>query len=93
MNSSGIGLAAAKTFASKGMKVFLADIDADLLESARKQVEAVAAGGEVEAMVVDVSKLDDVVALRDKVMELWGEVSDVHFRRGMDAEVVDRSRS
>lgn len=68
-------MAAAKTFASKGMKVFLADIDAELLESARKQVDAAATGGEVESMVVDVSKLADVVALKDKVMELWGEVS------------------
>ncbi|KAJ9115711.1 hypothetical protein QFC20_001038 [Naganishia adeliensis] len=57
------------------MKVFLADIDAELLESARKQVDAAATGGEVESMVVDVSKLADVVALKDKVMELWGEVA------------------
>ncbi|KAI5454587.1 hypothetical protein NCC49_003481 [Naganishia albida] len=72
---SGIGLAAAKTFAAKGMKVFLADIDAALLQNSRKQVEAVASAGEVESMVVDVSKLEDVVALKDKVMELWGEVA------------------
>jgi NAD(P)-dependent dehydrogenase (short-subunit alcohol dehydrogenase family) len=57
------------------MKVFLADIDAEHLDTARKQVEAVSAGEEVESMVVDVSKLEDVVALRDKVMELWGEVA------------------
>ncbi|KAJ9093126.1 hypothetical protein QFC19_008469 [Naganishia cerealis] len=78
--ASGIGLAAAKTFASKGMKVFLADIHAEHLAAARDQVEAViagdaACGGEVETMVVDVSKLEDVVALKDKVMELWGEVA------------------
>lgn len=68
-------MAAAKTFAAKGMKVFLADIDAALLQNSRKQVEAVASAGEVESMVVDVSKLEDVVALKDKVMELWGEVA------------------
>lgn len=65
------------------MKVFLADIDAEHLEKAQEQVRTVIAennhagrgGGEVEAMVVDVAKLEDVVALKEKVMELWGEVS------------------
>ncbi|KAJ9125185.1 hypothetical protein QFC22_000139 [Naganishia vaughanmartiniae] len=70
----------AKTFAAKGMKVFLADIHAEHLETAQKQIEAVISenadmGGEVEVMVVDVSKLEDVIRMKDKVMELWGEVS------------------
>ncbi|KAJ9108833.1 hypothetical protein QFC21_000153 [Naganishia friedmannii] len=78
--ASGIGLAAAKTFASKGMKVFLADINGEHLRTAAEQVKAVIAenfvqGGEVECMVVDVSKLEDVVKMKDKVMELWGEAA------------------
>ncbi|KAJ9127979.1 hypothetical protein QFC24_000265 [Naganishia onofrii] len=77
---SGIGLAAAKTFAAKGMKVFLADIHPEHLRTAGEQVEAVIAenavhGGEVETMVVDVSKLEDVVRMKEKVIELWGEVA------------------
>ncbi|GHJ85620.1 hypothetical protein NliqN6_2022 [Naganishia liquefaciens] len=74
---SGIGLAAAKTFASKGMKVFLADVHAEHLAHAYEQVKHVAegAGGEVDSMVVDVSKLESVEALKERVMESWGEVA------------------
>jgi NAD(P)-dependent dehydrogenase (short-subunit alcohol dehydrogenase family) len=62
------------------MKVFLADIHPEHLRTAGEQVEAVIAenavhGGEVETMVVDVSKLEDVVRMKEKVIELWGEVS------------------
>lgn len=77
LHSSGIGLAAAKTFASKGMKVFLADKHAEHLAHAYEQVKHVAesAGGEAESMVVDVSKLESIEALKERVMELWGEVA------------------
>jgi hypothetical protein len=77
VSRSGIGLAAAKTFASKGMKVFLADINSSLLTTAVEQVSAIAkgAGGEVESLVVDVSDLSSVEALKDRVMESWGEVA------------------
>ena len=59
------------------MKVFLADVHAEHLAHAYEQVKHVAegAGGEVDSMVVDVSKLESVEALKERVMESWGEVA------------------
>lgn len=59
------------------MKVFLADIHAEYLAQAYEQVKHIAegAGGEAESMVVDVSKLESVQALKERVMEVWGEVA------------------
>jgi len=61
--------------------VAIADINAAALETLAK--ELVAAHGEtnVLAMPTDVSKLEDVVRLRERVYEAWGEVSVV--RRGL----------
>jgi NAD(P)-dependent dehydrogenase (short-subunit alcohol dehydrogenase family) len=75
--SSGIGLAAARRFATMGLKVCLADLSADGLERAAAEVAAVAPTGSnsVLAVPTDVSKLDDVHALRDKAYAAFGEVA------------------
>jgi hypothetical protein len=69
------------SFVRLGLKVAIADINAAALETLAK--ELVAAHGEtnVLAMLTDVSKLEDVVRLRERVYEAWGEVSVV--RRGL----------
>jgi hypothetical protein len=69
------------SFVRLGLKVAIADINAAALETLAK--ELVAAHGEtnVLAMPTDVSKLEDVVRLRERVYEAWGEVSVV--RRGL----------
>jgi NAD(P)-dependent dehydrogenase (short-subunit alcohol dehydrogenase family) len=68
-------------FVRLGLKVAIADVNAASLEALAK--ELVAAHGEtnVLAMLTDVSKLEDVVRLRERVYEAWGEVSVV--RRGL----------
>lgn len=71
--ASGIGLAAAKRFASLGMKVCLADINELALEKARAEVAT--AGSEVLAVATDVSDPRGIEALRDKVTGTLGEVS------------------
>jgi hypothetical protein len=70
-----------RSFVRLGLKVAIADINAAALETLAK--ELVAAHGEtnVLAMPTDVSKLEDVVRLRERVYEAWGEVSVV--RRGL----------
>ena len=75
--SSGIGLAAARRFAAMGLNVCLADLSADALERAAAEVAAVAPAGanSVLAVPTDVSRLDDVHALRDKVYAAFGEVA------------------
>src|SRR5688572_30421694 len=75
--SSGIGLAAARRFAAMGLKVCLADLLAEALERAATEVAAVAPTGRqaVLTMPTDVSKLDDMQALKDKVYAAFGEVA------------------
>ncbi len=68
--ASGIGLAAAKRFAGYGMRLVLADIDADRLQQAATDI-----GGEVITVVTDVSRRSDVEALRDKALAAFGDVA------------------
>lgn len=72
--ASGIGFAAAKHFASKGMKVCLVDINGELLKDAEQQIKQTSGAGECMSLVTDVGKLDQVERVRDQVMETWGEV-------------------
>ena len=74
--ASGIGLSAAKNFASLGMRVCMVDVAQDALVSKREQVVAAAAGGgdDVLAVVVDVADVDQVMSLKETVYETFGEV-------------------
>ena len=74
--ASGIGLAAARRFASLGLRVCLADVSADALERAAASVSEVAKGSDsVLIQPTDVSRLESVQALKDKVYERFGEVA------------------
>ncbi len=74
--ASGIGLAAAKRFAGLGMKVCLADQNADALEAAVKAVAAVSkAPADVFGVPTDVADADAVNRLRDAAYERFGEVA------------------
>jgi NAD(P)-dependent dehydrogenase (short-subunit alcohol dehydrogenase family) len=75
--ASGIGLAAAKRFASMGLKVCLADLSQQMLEPAAAEVAAASPNGSgaVVAVATDVSKLDDIHKLRDAAYSAFGEVA------------------
>ena len=75
MYRSGIGLAAAHKYAAIGMHIILVDLKQDTLDSAVKSVKGVDGVGEVWGLKADVSKIDEVVAFREKVFEEFGEVS------------------
>ncbi len=64
-SSSGIGLSAAKRFAALGMKVCMADINAERLESAATEVIAAAPDGaaSVLAVATDVADVESVIRL------------------------------
>jgi NAD(P)-dependent dehydrogenase (short-subunit alcohol dehydrogenase family) len=68
--ASGIGRAMAERFAREGMKVVLADVEAEPLAKTRD--EMVAAGAEVLAVKTDVSRAEDVDALAGKTFETFG---------------------
>src|SRR5687768_3399522 len=73
--ASGIGLAAAKRFATMNLRVCIADIDLDRLNQAEKSIAAIAPGGraDVVAIQTDVSRLDEVRKLEKFVRD--------HFHR------------
>jgi hypothetical protein len=66
--ADGIGLAAARKFASLGMRVCMTDIDGEKLGKAAAGLE-----GSL-AIRSDVSKLEDLEALRDRVFDTFGRV-------------------
>lgn len=70
--ASGLGRAMALRFAREGMKIVLADVQADAL--ARTEGEFRAAGIPVLAVQTDVSKGGDVDALADKAFKAFGGV-------------------
>ena len=70
--ASGIGEALAKAFAAEGMKVVVADIDADRLAEVEKALTA--SGAEALAVPTDVTQKDQLEALADKAYERFGAV-------------------
>ena len=74
--ASGIGLAAAKRFAELGMKVVMADINEEELYQVVDEVWAVSPLEDTDILpvVTDVSRLDQVQALKDRVYATFGEV-------------------
>jgi NAD(P)-dependent dehydrogenase (short-subunit alcohol dehydrogenase family) len=70
--ASGIGLALARKFADRGLRLVLADIEADALDAA--VAEFAATGIEVLGLRTDVSVADDVEALATAAYERFGAV-------------------
>ncbi|MDB5510772.1 MAG: hypothetical protein JWR08_255 [Enterovirga sp.] len=85
--ASGIGLAAAIRFAQLGLKVALADHDAETLARAATEVAAASAGGpgDVLAVRTDVAVPDEVDTLRDRVVGRFGPVSVLMNNAGIEA--------
>ena len=74
--ASGIGLAAARRFASLGMKVCLADLPGEALDRSASEVSALTGRPEdVIAVATDVSRREGVEALRDRAYAAFGEVA------------------
>jgi NAD(P)-dependent dehydrogenase (short-subunit alcohol dehydrogenase family) len=70
--ASGIGRALAERSVQEGMKVVLADVEADALAETEASVRA--AGATVLAVRTDVSKAKDVETLAEKAREAFGAV-------------------
>jgi NAD(P)-dependent dehydrogenase (short-subunit alcohol dehydrogenase family) len=67
--ADGIGLAAAQGFAAMGLKVCMADIDADRLGEAAATING------AMAIATDSSNLEQVQALREQVLSAHGQVN------------------
>ncbi|HMJ56013.1 MAG TPA: SDR family NAD(P)-dependent oxidoreductase [Polyangiaceae bacterium] len=75
--ASGIGFAAARYFASLGMRLCLADIDRGALAEAGKVLEPLLAEGAADLRLVeaDVAKREDVVRLSETAFEAFDDVA------------------
>jgi NAD(P)-dependent dehydrogenase (short-subunit alcohol dehydrogenase family) len=69
--ASGIGLAAAKRFAGLGLNIVIADANDEALGAARAELGA----AHVEAVRADVSRAEDLRALRRRALEAFGDVA------------------
>lgn len=79
--ASGIGRETALKFARKGDKVVVADFNE---EGGRQTVSLIKEeGGEATFMKVDVSKFEQVEALVDKAVELYGSIDILHNNAGI----------
>jgi hypothetical protein len=85
-SSSGIGRAVARLCAAKGMHVFLADIDAQMLPEAQAEIDSLASphGGSATSVVTDVSDPQSVASLRDAVLAAHGTVHLLHCNAGLE---------
>jgi NAD(P)-dependent dehydrogenase (short-subunit alcohol dehydrogenase family) len=85
--SSGMGLATARAFAEAGAAVVLADINEDALRAA---VEDVRAGGhQVLSIACDVSDEQQVVAMVDKTVAVFGRLDMAFNNAGIQAPPSD----
>jgi len=82
--ASGIGFAMAERFAGEGMKVVLADIQADALEEAEGKLRD--GGAEVLAVETDVAQPAAVEHLRDRALDAFGAVHVVCNNAGVVAQ-------
>jgi len=73
--ADGIGLAAARHFASIGMKLAIADINEAKLNQVKKELVNALGEQNVISVVTDVSKIGDVTKLSNTVFDQWGEVA------------------
>ena len=82
--ASGIGLGLAERFVAEGMRVVMADVEEPALSAAREAVAAAAKDPErVRSVVTDVSRLEDVEALRDRTLDAFGAVHVVCNNAGV----------
>ncbi len=79
--ASGIGRALAQRFAADGMRIVLADVEAEPL--ARTVAELEAGGAEAVGVVADVASAADVEGVRDRALEAFGAVHVVCNNAGV----------
>jgi NAD(P)-dependent dehydrogenase (short-subunit alcohol dehydrogenase family) len=79
--ASGIGLALAKRLGGDGMKVVMADLEADALQRAAQELEK--DGVEVLPVVTDVAKAEQVQTLADQALSRFGKVHVVCNNAGV----------
>jgi NAD(P)-dependent dehydrogenase (short-subunit alcohol dehydrogenase family) len=83
--ASGIGLAAAKALAARGLNVMLADLYAEPLAEAHAAVEAISSPDKVRSAVVDVARFEHMQTLQDQAGVQFGAVNLLMNNAGVGA--------
>lgn len=73
--AGGIGRAAAIELAKLGLKIAITDVDEEGLNETAKIIIGLVGEANVLVVPTNVAKLDEVVRLKDKIYEAWGEVA------------------
>ena len=81
--ASGFGLQASRLAASRGMKVVMADVQADALATSQREIEAL--GAQVLPFKLDVSKAPEVEALAEATLKRFGTPTFVFNNAGVGA--------
>lgn len=81
--ASGIGFAAARAFAEKGMRVAIADRDATALKAAGQVLATLIGDDNVLAIETDVGRRDELARLQDQVLARFGKVHVLMNNAGM----------
>ena len=86
--ASGIGLATAVKFAQEGAFIAICDLNQAGIDAAIKEVEA--AGGQALGYIVDVTKPDQIVAMRDALLAEKSRIDVLVNNAGivMDAQLI-----
>jgi NAD(P)-dependent dehydrogenase (short-subunit alcohol dehydrogenase family) len=79
--ASGFGLETCRIAAKRGMRIVMADVQADALATARQEIEGL--GAQVLAQRVDVSKANEVQALADATLQRFGAPNFVFNNAGV----------
>jgi NAD(P)-dependent dehydrogenase (short-subunit alcohol dehydrogenase family) len=79
--ASGIGRATGKLLAAQGMKVVLADVNAEALAATVAEIEG--AGGQAHGVPTDVSDFAAMKALADAAYDTYGAVHVLHLNAGI----------
>ena len=79
--ASGIGYALASEFAKNGAKIVIADIEEAALEKTERELSGIA--GPIAALKCDVRDFEELVSLREQVIERFGKVHIVVNNAGV----------
>jgi NADP-dependent 3-hydroxy acid dehydrogenase YdfG len=70
------------------MKIVLADVSATNLEKVGNAIAKTVGEPNVLVLQTDVSKMEEVERLRERVYEAYGEVNTTHFVVGIDRAII-----
>ncbi len=79
--ASGLGLAICERLAAKGWKLLIADINADRLAQADRQLQGL--GAETLSMVIDVTVYESLEKAASTIQEAWGGVDLIFNNAGI----------